>query len=390
MKFDVPAKRQSSREVDLVGLVLRYDKFSATFIRILLQVDGIYVWAIRRVNLSSKPDSQQPSIGALVRVTGYWKLFRGIFEIEVESLEIVAQSARWPGGRSARSIELLGLRSLVVQEMHAMFRDWGSLPVESPKIVSEWTLGDTTPFEIQFYDCKQFLSISNMIYHQMLACKGFNCFYEIGKLFRQEKPSSRRKLAEFTIVDISRVGVGIDRIMRDFERLILASVATLNQNAHSVTAVEKVDFETLSWTELMVRAGDTGGSGSQLNSACRQYLNKHYESFVWITGFPVEKRPFYTKATDGLSHDCQLWYRGEMYLVAGSEVETDIDLLRKRIHSKGSNPSRYRDYLDVIQAGMPLVSMAGMGVERFLSLVLKDTVAADFSLSPRFQNGRVF
>lgn len=47
-------------------------------------------------------------------------------------------------------------------------------------------------------------------------------------------------------------------------------------------------------------------------------------------------------------------------------------------------------FFDVVDAGMPLVSMAGMGLERFLSLVLTDTVAADFAVSPRYKNGRVF
>lgn len=391
MRFDALAKRGlSSCDVDLTGLVVRYDRFSAAFVRILLQVDGLYVWATQEANPGSKLDDERLPIGALIRVTGSWKVFRGSADIEVNTLEIVAESARWPGGSSPRTMELLGLRSLVVREMHALFREWDYVPIDSPKIVSEWALGDTIPFEVQFYDRKEFLTISNMIYHQMLACNGFNRFYEIGKLFRRETPSNRRKLAEFTIVDISRVGVGINGVMSDFENLISATVSTLTKHANFATTLEKVRFETIDWTDLTERAGGSGGNGSQLNSDCRRYLNEHYDSFVWVTGFPVNKRPFYTKSTDGISHDCQLWYRGQLYLVAGSEVETDPEVLRQRIRGKGSDPRRYREFLNVVEAGMPLVSMAGMGLERLLSLVLNETVASDFTVMPRYQNILVF
>ncbi|HEY4558268.1 MAG TPA: amino acid--tRNA ligase-related protein [Enteractinococcus sp.] len=391
MRFDALVKQgPSSREANLTGLVVRYDRFSAAFVRILLQVDGLYVWAIQRANLGAELDDELPSIGALIQVTGSWKVFQGIPEIEINTLDVIAQSPRWPGGNSPRSMELLGLRSLVVREMHALFREWDYVPVDSPTIVSEWVLGDTVPFEVQFYNRKEFLTISNMIYHQMLACNGFNRFYEIGRLFRREKPSSRRKLAEFTIVDISRVGVGISDIMSDFENLISATVATLTRHANFATPIKNVYFDTIDWTELTERAGGSGGNGSQLNADCRHYLNEHYDSFVWVTGFPVDKRPFYTKATDGISHDCQLWYRGQLYLVAGSEVETDSEILRQGIREKGSDPRRYRQFLDVVDAGMPLVSMAGMGLERLLALVLNETVAADFTMMPRHQNTFVF
>ena len=90
-----------SRQVDLTGVVIRYDRFSATFIRILLQIDGLYIWAVRSSKSISKADSQHPRIGALVRVTGHWKIFKGNYEIEVETLEIVAQSTCWAGGRPA-------------------------------------------------------------------------------------------------------------------------------------------------------------------------------------------------------------------------------------------------------------------------------------------------
>lgn len=381
-------KGSTSQEADLVGVVIRADRFSAAFTRILLQVDGLYVWAVCRTGLPL--DLPRVTRGALVRIAGRWRMFRGHYEVEVRAINSVSQAAFWPGGRSGRSFELLGLRSLVIQEMHAMFREWGYVPVDSPSIVSDWALGDTQPLEVQFYDRKAFLSISNMLYHQMLASNGFNRFYEIGKLFRKETPSTTRKLAEFTIVDISQVGVGIDAIMSDFEELILRSVSVLERQSNLVPIVDDIEFDTVSWDQLVAHAGGGGGKGAQLNAKCRQFLEDNYRSFVWVVGFPVEKRPFYTKASNGVSHDCQLWYRGRNYLVAGSEVETDPDLLEKRIESKNSKAERYAEFLDVASAGMPLMSMAGMGIERFLSMVIQGTVAADHVVQPRYQNGRIF
>lgn len=388
MRFDALSRPHPPTSVaDLAALVVRNDKFSATFTRTLLQVDGLYLWAIFR---GAEWAGRVPPVGSLVRVRGTWKVFGGAHEVEVDLVEMTAQSPRWPGGRTTRSAELLGLRSLVIREMHALFREWDYMPVDSPTIVSDWVVGDTVPFDLQFYGRKQYLSISNMLYHQMLACNGFNQFYEIGPLFRRETPSNRRKLAAFTILDISRVGVGISDVMRVYESLISASIGVINRHAHFATGINTVEFETIDWSDLVSRVEGHGGDGSQLNAASRAYLNECYSSFVWVTGFPVAKRPFYTKATGGVSHDCQLWYRGVLYLVAGSEVETDPEILRAAIRAKRSHPQRYRDFLDVVDAGMPIVSMAGMGIERFLALVIPQTTAADFAVQPRYEHAHIF
>jgi aspartyl/asparaginyl-tRNA synthetase len=375
-----------SEKADITGFVVRVDKFAATFTRVVLQVDGLYIYVVARQ--STALAGLTP--GWLVRVVGHWRAFADAYEIDAVSFEVVARRPQWPGRRTPLSFELLGLRSLVVREMHALFRSWDYLPVESPMVVSEWVLGDTVPFEVQFYDRKKYLTISNMVYHQMLACSGFNNFYEIGRLFRRELPSNRKKLAEFTIVDISRVGVGIEAVMVDFEKLIATMVEALGRHSNYAQVLEKTEFATISWNDLVVRSGGFGGDGSQLNLACRAYLNEHFGSFVWVIGFPVPKRPFYTRATNGISHDCQLWYRGVQYLVAGSEIETDPGVLRQAIKVKGSKPDRYRDYLDVVEQGMPLVSMAGMGIERFLALVISNSVTADFAVMPRYQHAHIF
>ena len=185
-----------------------------------------------------------------------------------------------------RRLELLSIRSYVSQAIHTFLAKDGFLSVQSPTITGSWVKGRTMPFTVNFYDEECYLSISNMLYHQVILGAGFSRIYELGKLHRKETPSTQQKLAEFTILDIGMANTPISGIMTVFEEVLKHVHDDLSHRSFRLCRIpEKPQFDRIDCTDLLTRCGLERTTGSQLPTAVRDFLRKHFRSFVWVTGF---------------------------------------------------------------------------------------------------------
>lgn len=94
---------------------------------------------------------------------------------------------------------------------------------------------------------KKILSISNMVYHQLMISKGMSDIFEIGKLHREENSSGKTKLSEFTSLDISKGFCKVEDICRSFEQLIveLWLVAFQKIDLFNQNIIDDVRFDTI-------------------------------------------------------------------------------------------------------------------------------------------------
>jgi aspartyl/asparaginyl-tRNA synthetase len=288
---------------------------------------------------------------------------------------------------SEHKLNALFIRSRIISEIHGFFVKQDFFQTHSPTIVSNWVEGQTGAFKTQFYDDDCYLSISNMIYHQILLINRFTRIYEIAKIFRKEEPSTIHRLAEFTIIDIGLAYRDVDYLMLTVENLIKQlHSALLNMNRQGLQVSEEIYFESIKYSELVRRAGAESFTGSQFPKIVRDFLKKEFQSFVWVTGFPDDKRPFFVKSVDGICRDCQLWYKGKIYLAAGGERETDLERIKNKILSEGKDLSNYDFYLSFYKKSVPPMCGIGMGIERFLATIIPGTNVADFIPFPRYKN----
>lgn len=292
-----------------------------------------------------------------------------------------------PSGKSLSELEMLHVRSVFEHALCQAAGHYDYLPVRSPTLVNSWPDGNTPPFRLNFYDFPGRLTISNMIYHQMMLANGFSKVYEAGKLFRKENPSSARRLAEFTIFGVAVKTQDLATVMQDLEKIILHGFNALK--AYSYDHVHLPDgfrFDTVTFDDLLARSGLTEIDGAQLPLKCRQYLDEHYDSFVWVTGFPEITRPFYIRSDGSRCEDCQLWFRGRIYVAAGGMVENVSARYRERMLARGQNPDAFHEYLKYVETGMPETGQIDFGVERLLAAVIGSSQAADYTWFPRYQN----
>ncbi len=243
--------------------------------------------------------------------------------------------------------------------------------------MGDWVEGQTGAFEVEYYRSTAFLTISNMLAHQMLLGAGLSQIYEIGPIYRAEHPQNRRRLSEFTMVDLSRSFVDLPDLLADVEGIMRAVLTVMPQ----APSLDEDAFPQITHADVLRAVGLDHTAGSQLPAMARHYLAATFPAFVWVTGFPERTRPFFVRSENGECIDAQLWYRGVIYLAAGGERETSVDEMQRRIMAEGKDPERYEFFLKYLRSSLPRSVGMGFGLERLLG-VLTSTAAAGFSSFP--------
>ena len=288
-------------------------------------------------------------------------------------------------GLIKEKMDLLFIRSKVIEEINGYFKNIHFLPVSSPAIVSNWVEGQTGNFKVSFYDHENCnLTLSNLVYHQVILSTGFSKIYEVTKLFRKENPSNRKRLAEYTTLELGMIQATAYEMMEIINGMILSIHKMLLANGISVPP--NIKFEYIDYKVLLHKSGIQVLKGHQLPLRVREYLNSTYESFVWVTGFPIHTRPFYTKSESGYCFDGQLWYRGVMPFAAGGEYEDNMEIMINNLKNEKKKIERYEFLIKTYEFGRPPMVGFGIGIERMLATWLGgDLMAADFTFFPRYE-----
>lgn len=373
------------------GRLLKVNRFGKKLMILFILTNGkVNRCVYRGENKTLKPNDY-------LRAAGNWRVFKEqsefhiteiLFLKENKTLKSLKRTAVYERLTELEVLQKLYARKVASQVVHSELASSGFLPCQSPTITGNWVEGNTQPFKVAYYDYPAYLSISNSLFHQIAISTGYSKIYELGKLHRSETPSTRKKLAEFTILDISQTFVSVQELTTVFEKTILAIHQRLvHEDLFSIKLIETPTFDTIEYNELLKRVGLPAIKGSQFTKEIRAYLDTHFDSFIWVTGFHKNTRPFYIKH-DEKDHclDCQLWYKGEFYLAAGGAIETDFNKIKGRMAESNKEEKKYKFYLDFVNAGLPEMCSIGMGLELLLSCLVKKADAADFALFPKYKN----
>ena len=100
---------------------------------------------------------------------------------------------------------------------------------------------------------------------------------------------------------------------------------------------------------------------------------EHGSDFLFVTGYPMVKRPFYTHpdpARPAYSNGFDLLFRG-MELVTGGQRLHRYDDYVAALAARGEPTAPYQSYLDAFRHGMPPHGGFAIGLERFLMRLLE-------------------
>jgi nondiscriminating aspartyl-tRNA synthetase len=277
----------------------------------------------------------------------------------------------------------------------------GFTEVQTPKIVESATESGANVFGIDYFGRPAYLAQSPQFYKQALVGV-FERVYEVGPVFRAEPHDTARHLAQYTSLDAELGFIADHHDVMDVLRETIAGMAAgagerarpaldvLGLNAPAVPArIPEIGFTDAQ--ELISRQAGWDPRGEpDLSPADERWLGdwalrEHRSEFVFVTGYPMVKRPFYTHPDPdrpGYSNGFDLLFRGMELVTGGQRLHRHADYLAA-LAERGEDPGPYGGYLQVFEHGMPPHGGFAIGLERWTARLTGAANVREVTLFPR-------
>ena len=275
----------------------------------------------------------------------------------------------------------------------------GFVEIHTPKIVASATERGANVFAIDYFGRRAYLAQSPQFYKQLMVGV-FERVYEVGPVFRAEPHDTVRHLAQYTSLDAELGFISDHRdvmaVLRDAVAGMVGSVAdragaaltTLGVGVPEVPA----EIPAVHFGEALKIAG-AAPAEPDLAPADERALGEwawreHGSDFVFVTGYPMAKRPFYTHAEPArpaYSNSFDLLFRGLELVTGGQRLHRHDDYLAALLAS-GQPVEPYRSYVDAFAHGMPPHGGFAIGLERFVSRLVGAANVREVTAFPRDLN----
>ena len=292
----------------------------------------------------------------------------------------------------------------VQNEIEQAFRDYlrskNFEQIHTAKIIDSSTEGGSEMFTVNYFDRRSFLAQSPQFYKQMMVGAGFERVYEIGHAYRAELHNTWRHLNEYVSLDVEMGFIKDEFELMDLEEGFLDylfkhlnKVCKKELEMYKVELPNEVKIPRITLDEahkiLLEKynkkspLGNIDAKGEEL--IC-DYVKKEYGTeFVFLTKYPVAKRPMYTMPDDEdktLTKSFDLIYDG-LEITTGGQRINDYEMLKENIIKFGLNPEDFDFYLDTFKYGMPPHGGFAIGLERLTMKILKLSNIREATLVPR-------
>ncbi len=292
----------------------------------------------------------------------------------------------------------------VQNEIEQAFRDYlrskNFEQIHTAKIIDSSTEGGSEMFTVNYFDRRSFLAQSPQFYKQMMVGAGFERVYEIGHAYRAELHNTWRHLNEYVSLDVEMGFIKDEFELMDLEEGFLDylfkhlnKVCKKELEMYKVELPNEVKIPRITLDEahkiLLEKynkkspIGNIDAKGEEL--IC-DYVKKEYGTeFVFLTKYPVAKRPMYTMPDDEdktLTKSFDLIYDG-LEITTGGQRINDYEMLKENIIKFGLNPDDFGFYLDTFKYGMPPHGGFAIGLERLTMKILKLSNIREATLVPR-------
>ena len=278
------------------------------------------------------------------------------------------------------------------------FRDYltchGFTEIVSSKIVAGGTEGGTNLFEIKYFDRVAYLAQSPQFYKEH-GVAGFERVFETGHVYRAEPHATSRHLTEYYSLDLEMGFIDGPEDVIQLERELLTHIFD-RLNAESGSVLSRYRGGPLPsmmtvpiWTfrECLERL-DRPDLVDDLDpdaerQLCQLAEREHGVAAVFVLGFPLAARPFYTHPlTAGCAAGFDLLFNGLEVTTGGQRLHKRQDL-EDALRARSLKPDSFEDHLRMFDTGMPPHGGLAIGLERLTTQVLGLSNVREASLYPR-------
>lgn len=263
----------------------------------------------------------------------------------------------------------------------------GFTEVQSPKMVASATESGANVFQLDYFGRPAFLAQSPQFYKQVMVGV-FERVFEVGPVFRAEPHDTSRHTNEYVSLDVEFGFIEnhftVMALVREVLSGIFASLAQHEAELElldlTLPAVPPV-IPHLHFAEakelILARHGVDTRDEPDLAPQEERWLGawaeqEHGSAFLFVTGYPMAKRPFYTHPDPqrpGYSNSFDLLFRGTELITGGQRLHRYGDYLAA-LATAGLPLEPFAWYLEAFRYGMPPHGGFAIGLERLLMQLL--------------------
>lgn len=270
----------------------------------------------------------------------------------------------------------------------AAFRSYlnsrGFTEIQTPKLVASATESGANVFGVDYFGRRAYLAQSPQFYKQVMVGV-FERVYEVGPVFRAEPHDTIRHINEYVSLDIEFGFIEnhftVMAMLRDVLAAIFshlnehyaAELALVAANLPVVpAAIPHIHFSDAQEFIFQRHGVDVRGE-PDLSPQDERWLGEWAleefgSDFLFVTGYPMQKRPFYTHPDPerpAYSNSFDLLFRG-IELVTGGQRLHRYEDYQASLARMGYSPEPFEAYLEAFRYGMPPHGGFAIGTERLL------------------------
>lgn len=303
--------------------------------------------------------------------------------------------------RTKRSRAIFKVQASLIQAFRNFLKGENFIEFQAPKIIGEDAEGGASVFDLEYFNHTAHLAQSPQLYKQIMVGV-YERVFTTGTVYRAEKHNTTRHLNEYTSLDIE-MGFIKDHhdIMLITGKLMEAMAGALEKECGEELKILSAEHPKLKTPIPHIKLREAQAIiKKEYKEDCSkepdltpqherwlsEYALKKFDSdFIFITHFPIDKRPMYAYEDPddtGYTKDFDLLFRG-LEIVTGGQRIHDYDTLVASMKRRNVDPKKFSFYLQAFQYGIPPHGGFGMGLERLTARFLKIDNIKETALFPR-------
>lgn len=346
----------------------------------------------------------------------------GEIELSAENIEILSKAENLPFDMGGQNLDLqlptlLDFRSLTIRhpKIKAIFKvqevvidafrealkkkDFTEF--QAPVIIPQTAEGGAEVFEVKYFGHKAYLAQSPQFYKQILV-PVYERVFTVNKTLRAEPSVTTRHLTEVTTLDAEFgfidswtdimemveyvVKYMLDRVSRECADILKIYEITVPKVTNPIPRLKLREAQEI----IFKRTDRDNRSEPDLQpederEICKWALEEKGSDLIFITHYPVSKRPFYTYEDPndpGYTLSFDLLGRGTEWLTGGQRIN-NLEKLLVSAKERGIDIKKSELYLQAFKFGMPPEGGFSFGSERIVMHILGLANVREASLFPR-------
>jgi nondiscriminating aspartyl-tRNA synthetase len=305
-------------------------------------------------------------------------------------------------GEKARAV--FKVQAVITHSFRTFLTGEGFIEFQAPKLIGEDAEGGANSFDVEYFGHTAHLAQSPQLYKQIMVGV-FERVFSTGNVYRAEKHSTTRHINEYTSLDIEMGFIKdhtdvmimetriLGHIMKELEVSCAAEFdimgAEIPQIPETIPSLKLREAQKIIKNEQGIDCMDEPDLEPANERFLCEYAKKIWGSdFLFVTHFPVLKRPFYTYEDEmdpGYTKGADLLFRGVEITTLAQRIHRH-DILIAAMRNKKLDPEKFSFYLQAFKYGMPPHGGFGLGLERLTEKLLGLENVRQATLFPRDMN----